>query len=71
MQARGRRLVYDVAHNIAKEEEHEVETRTQRLLFHRKDATRAVPPDHPRLREAAGQALPVVARLWPLGGVKG
>ena len=24
----------------------------------------------PQLREAAGQALPVVARLWPLGGVK-
>ena len=39
MQARGRRLVYDVAHNIAKEEEHEVETRTRRLLLRREGVT--------------------------------
>jgi tRNA-splicing ligase RtcB len=36
-------VVYDVAHNIAKEEEHEVEGRTRRLLVHRKGATRAFP----------------------------
>ena len=48
----GWRLVYDVAHNIAKEEEHEVEGRTRRLLVHRKGATRAFPPGHPELTEA-------------------
>jgi len=35
--------VYDVAHNIAKEEEHEVDGRRRRLLVHRKGATRAFP----------------------------
>jgi tRNA-splicing ligase RtcB len=37
------RVVYDVAHNIAKEETHEVEGRRRRLLVHRKGATRAFP----------------------------
>ena len=35
-------VVYDVAHNVAKEEEHEVNGR-RRLLLHRKGATRAFP----------------------------
>jgi len=39
----GLRLVYDVAHNIAKWEEH----RGARLLVHRKGATRALPAGHP------------------------
>ncbi|MGH7326539.1 MAG: RtcB family protein [Candidatus Rokuibacteriota bacterium] len=37
------RVVYDVAHNIAKEEEYEVEGRRRKLLVHRKGATRAFP----------------------------
>src|SRR5439155_5538136 len=32
------RVVYDVAHNIAKEEEHEVDGRRRRLIVHRKGA---------------------------------
>ena len=36
-------VVYDVAHNIAKEEEHEVDGARRRLLVHRKGATRAFP----------------------------
>jgi tRNA-splicing ligase RtcB len=48
----GMRLVYDVAHNIAKEEEHEQDGRRLRLLVHRKGATRAFPPGHPELPEA-------------------
>jgi tRNA-splicing ligase RtcB (3'-phosphate/5'-hydroxy nucleic acid ligase) len=36
-------VVYDVAHNIAKEEEYEIEGRRRRLLVHRKGATRAFP----------------------------
>jgi tRNA-splicing ligase RtcB len=39
----GMSVVYDVAHNIAKEEEHEVDGRRRRLLVHRKGATRAFP----------------------------
>jgi tRNA-splicing ligase RtcB len=48
----GWRLVYDVAHNIAKEEEHEQDGRRLRVLVHRKGATRAFPPGHPELSEA-------------------
>ncbi len=40
---RGLAVVYDVAHNIAKEEEHEVGGVRRRLLVHRKGATRAFP----------------------------
>jgi len=43
----GLELVYDVAHNIAKIEEHEVEGRKVKLCVHRKGATRAFPPGHP------------------------
>ena len=45
----GMTLVYDVAHNIAKWETHEVEGRQRRLCVHRKGATRAFPPRHPEL----------------------
>ena len=37
------RVVYDVAHNIAKEEEHHVDGAARRVLVHRKGATRAFP----------------------------
>jgi len=37
------RLVYDVAHNIAKVEEHVVEGERRQLVVHRKGATRAFP----------------------------
>jgi len=40
----GLRLVYDVAHNVAKLEDHEVEGATRRLCVHRKGATRAFGP---------------------------
>ena len=52
------RLVYDVSHNLAKLEEHEVAGTTRRLCVHRKGATRALPPGHPELPpdlRAAGQ----------------
>jgi tRNA-splicing ligase RtcB len=45
----GLRLVYDVAHNIAKIEEHEVDGAQMRLCVHRKGATRAFGPGHPEL----------------------
>lgn len=40
-------LVYDVSHNIAKIEEHEIDGRRRQLLVHRKGSTRAFPPHHP------------------------
>jgi tRNA-splicing ligase RtcB len=42
-------LVYDVAHNIAKFEEHRVGDRQKRVWVHRKGATRAFPAGHPEL----------------------
>jgi tRNA-splicing ligase RtcB len=42
-------LVYDVAHNIAKMEQHEVDGRRRLLCVHRKGATRAFPPGHAEL----------------------
>jgi tRNA-splicing ligase RtcB len=42
-------LVYDVAHNLAKMEEHEVDGRRRTLCVHRKGATRAFGPGHPEL----------------------
>jgi tRNA-splicing ligase RtcB len=50
--ALGLSLVYDVAHNIVKIEEHEVAGKKQKLAVHRKGATRAFPPGHPEVPEA-------------------
>ncbi|MCX7770370.1 MAG: RtcB family protein [Proteobacteria bacterium] len=47
----GMRLIYDVAHNIAKVEEHVVDGKKMKLMVHRKGATRAFPPGHPELPE--------------------
>ncbi|MEN3009872.1 MAG: RtcB family protein [Candidatus Bipolaricaulaceae bacterium] len=40
-------VIYDVAHNIAKIEEHTVDGRKVTVCVHRKGATRAFPPGHP------------------------
>ena len=45
----GMHLVYDVAHNIAKFEEHTVNGKRMKLLVHRKGATRAFAPGRPEL----------------------
>jgi tRNA-splicing ligase RtcB len=42
-------IIYDVAHNIAKIEEHDVDGKRKKLVVHRKGATRAFPPGHPDL----------------------
>mmetsp|Transcript_6795 Transcript_6795/g.10084 ORF Transcript_6795/g.10084 Transcript_6795/m.10084 type:complete len:590 (+) Transcript_6795:256-2025(+) len=42
-------LVYDVCHNIAKIERHEVDGVLKTLLVHRKGSTRAFPPHHPMI----------------------
>lgn len=43
------RLLYDVCHNIAKFETHDVNGAQQKVIVHRKGATRAFPAHHPAL----------------------
>ncbi|MCU4717941.1 RtcB family protein [Halapricum hydrolyticum] len=45
-------LLYDVAHNIAKKEVHEINGEDQELYVHRKGATRAFPAGRPELPPA-------------------
>ncbi|MFA5084237.1 MAG: RtcB family protein [Candidatus Paceibacterota bacterium] len=45
------KVVYDVAHNIAKIENHSVNGEEKKLVVHRKGATRAFPPGHPEIPE--------------------
>ena len=45
----GLELIYDVAHNIAKIEEHQVSGQKLKLCVHRKGATRAFPAGHPEV----------------------
>jgi tRNA-splicing ligase RtcB (3'-phosphate/5'-hydroxy nucleic acid ligase) len=44
-------LVYDISHNLAKLEYHDVDGRRRLLCVHRKGATRALPPGHPDLTD--------------------
>ncbi len=48
-EATGMKLVYDVAHNLAKLERHVVDGTERLVCVHRKGATRALPPGHPDL----------------------
>jgi len=45
-------VVYDVAHNIVKIEEHEMEGEKRKVAVHRKGATRAFPAGHPDVPQA-------------------
>jgi tRNA-splicing ligase RtcB len=72
------RLVYDVAHNLAKLEEHEVDGQKRLLCVHRKGATRAFGPGHPDLPtglQEVGQPVLIPGSMgtasWVLRGVEG
>ncbi|MGW1678346.1 RtcB family protein [Saccharopolyspora sp. NPDC002376] len=75
---RGLDLVYDISHNLAKLESHEVAGHRRTLCVHRKGATRALPPGHaelpPGLREA-GQPVLIPGSMgtasYVLAGVSG
>ncbi len=74
----GMRLVYDVAHNLAKIETHQVRGRDMTLCVHRKGATRAFGPGHPDLPEdlrSVGQPVLVPGSMgtasWVLVGAAG
>lgn len=57
----GLHLIYDVAHNIAKIEEYEIEGRRVRACIHRKGATRSLPPGHPLVpSKYSGAGQPVI-----------
>ncbi|TET51136.1 MAG: RtcB family protein [Dehalococcoidia bacterium] len=56
----GMKQIYDVAHNIAKIEEHAVDGRKSKVCVHRKGATRAFPAGHkdiPRRYKDVGQPV--------------
>ncbi|MFQ5524226.1 MAG: RtcB family protein, partial [Acidimicrobiia bacterium] len=72
----GMRLVFDVAHNLAKVETHTVDGQEMELCVHRKGATRAFGPGHPDLPpdlRQVGQPVLVPGSMgtasWVLRGV--
>ena len=57
----GMEVLYDVSHNLAKQEEHDVGGRTLTLMVHRKGATRAFPGNRPEVaRRYAETGQPVI-----------
>jgi tRNA-splicing ligase RtcB len=71
-------LVYDVAHNIAKLEKHQIGGQTKQVCVHRKGATRAFPAGHPELPapyRATGQPVIIPGDMgrasWVLLGLPG
>ncbi|MCP3981267.1 MAG: RtcB family protein [bacterium] len=74
----GLELVYDVAHNIAKLEEHEIDGRLRKVCVHRKGATRAFPAGHreiPAAYRGVGQPVMIPGDMgrasWVLVGQPG
>ncbi len=72
------KLIYDVAHNIAKYEEHVIDGIRKNVWVHRKGATRAFPPHHPELPsqyESIGQPVLIPGDMgrasWVLAGQTG
>jgi tRNA-splicing ligase RtcB len=71
-------FIYDVAHNIAKFEQHEIDGHKKRLWVHRKGATRAFPAKHPEvpsMYQAIGQPVIIPGDMgrasWVLAGQSG
>src|SRR6266498_36008 len=69
-------LVYDVSHNLAKLESHQLNGERRLLCVHRKGATLALPPGHPDLpADLASSGQPVLipgsmgTASWVLAGV--
>jgi tRNA-splicing ligase RtcB len=73
----GLKLVYDVAHNIAKIENHRISGEGKRVWVHRKGATRAFPPGNPEIPadySSAGQPVLIPGSMgtssWLLVGTE-
>ncbi len=77
--SRGRlSILYDVAHNIAKVEEHTVNGEKRKVMVHRKGATRAFPAGHPEVTpeyRSIGQPVLIPGSMgtssYVLAGLKG
>jgi tRNA-splicing ligase RtcB len=74
----GMNLIYDVCHNIAKLEEHDVAGKRKKVWVHRKGATRAFPPGHPEVPavyQGIGQPVIIPGDMgrasWVLAGQPG
>ena len=74
----GMDLIYDVAHNIAKMEDHDVDGVEKQVCVHRKGATRAFPKEHPEIPaayRAIGQPVIIPGSMgtasWVLVGQPG
>ncbi|CAB49482.1 RtcB family protein [Pyrococcus abyssi] len=74
----GMSIVYDVAHNIGKVEEHEVDGKKVKVIVHRKGATRAFPPGHeaiPKIYRDVGQPVLIPGSMgtasYVLAGTEG
>jgi tRNA-splicing ligase RtcB len=73
----GMELIYDVAHNIAKTEEHKIDGSTRKVVVHRKGATRAFPKGSeaiPREYRSIGQPVLIPGSMgtasWILKGTE-
>lgn len=73
----GLKLVYDVAHNIAKVETHQIDGGKKKVWVHRKGATRAFPPGHdevPQDYRSKGQPVLIPGSMgtssWVLVGAE-
>jgi tRNA-splicing ligase RtcB len=73
----GLKLVYDVAHNIAKAEIHQIDGVKKKVWVHRKGATRAFPPGHaevPPDYRSEGQPVLIPGSMgtssWVLAGAE-
>jgi len=73
----GLKLVYDVAHNIAKIENHQINGERRKVWVHRKGATRAFPPGNPEIPadySSAGQPVLIPGSMgtssWLLVGTE-
>lgn len=71
----GLKLVYDVTHNIAKIETHNIDGAQKKVWVHRKGATRAFPPGHPDIPDdyrSQGQPVLIPGSMgtssWVLAG---
>jgi tRNA-splicing ligase RtcB len=71
-------LIYDICHNIAKQECYEVEGRSRKVLVHRKGATRGFAPGHseiPAPYRSVGQPVFIPGSMgtasWVLAGAPG
>ncbi len=74
----GMQLIYDVAHNIAKFEDHDLDGQTRQVCVHRKGATRAFPPGHAEIPDRyakIGQPVIIPGSMgtasWVLAGQPG